>query len=74
MASSIDEVEVTSEAIDRTAGFELLDRRARELLGVSAGDFLTAWDSGDLGRFDHVVAMELGMLIPLARKLPPAGV
>jgi len=67
MNPSTDLAEVTSEQIDKKTGHALLDERARELLGMSADEFLAVWDSEEINDYDHVDVMEIAILIPLAR-------
>ncbi len=58
--------------LTQAEGRELLDRRTRETLGLSAEEFIAAWESGALDDYpDHVEIMRLAMLIPFAT-LPDA--
>lgn len=54
-------------AIDQDEGGRILDSTARRLLNMSGDDFLDRWQRGDTADLDHVAAMKVAMLIPLAR-------
>ena len=56
------------EALDRDEGLELLDRQARELLGMSGEEFVCAWDSGTFAKDpERPEVMRVAMLLPFAR-------
>jgi hypothetical protein len=71
---SIRAVEVTE--LSREEGRALLDRAARDLLGISGEEFLRRWDAGgyeaDRDRCEPDVT-ELAMLIPFAREVSGDG-
>jgi hypothetical protein len=48
-------------------GRALLDRAARELLGISGDEFLARWDVGDYEGVDDPAITRVAMLIPFAR-------
>jgi hypothetical protein len=58
-------VEVTP--VDQEEGAAILDRAAQRLLHMSGDDFAARWENGDVEGMDHVAAMKVAMLIPLAR-------
>lgn len=54
--------------ISAEAGRALLDREAREYLGISGAEFLAAWDKGEYqGKADTPEIMRLVELIPFTR-------
>ena len=56
------------ETLTVDAGRELLDREARQYLGISRAEFLAAWDNGAYeGKADTPEVMRLVELIPFAR-------
>jgi hypothetical protein len=59
----------TPHSVSDEEGFALLDERARELLGISADEFLRRWDAGEYAGREHSrgAVAKLAMLIPLAR-------
>lgn len=59
----------TPQSVSDDEGFALLDERARELLGISAEEFLRRWDAGEYAGPEHGrgPVAKLAMLIPLAR-------
>jgi hypothetical protein len=63
------ETEISIELLDREEGFALLDQQARELLGMSAEEFVRAWDEGKLAEEAErrLEIMHLAMLLPFAR-------
>lgn len=56
-----------SRPIDQVEGQAILDKAARRLLGLTGDQFVTRWEAGDTDGMDHVAAMKVAMLIPLAR-------
>lgn len=58
---------VTADEVDTQRGRELLDETAQRLLGMSGEEFLARWERGDIADVDHVAAMKVAALIPLAR-------
>jgi hypothetical protein len=53
--------------IDQTEGRAMLDRAAKEALGVSGDAFVRAWDAGDFADDDRPEVAHLAMLLPLGR-------
>lgn len=51
----------------RDEGLAMLDRAAREVLGISGEDFLARWDAGDYEMADDPAITRVAMLIPFAR-------
>lgn len=66
---SKDDVDIVPvQELDKAAGYELLDRQSRKVLGMSAADFIREYDAGDLSNgFERPEVMRLAMLIPFAR-------
>jgi hypothetical protein len=58
----VDVVEVT-----REEGRVILDRAAREALGISGEEFLAKWDVGQYENDDDPAVTRVAMLIPFAR-------
>lgn len=58
-------VEVTEATPDE--GRALLDRAARDVLGISGDEFLAKWDAGDYEGMDDPAITRVAMLIPFAR-------
>jgi hypothetical protein len=50
-------------------GFALLDRQAQRYLGMSARDFIAAWDAGKFAQngAERPEVVRLAMLLPLGR-------
>jgi len=48
-------------------GRALLDKLARELLGMSGEDFVGAWDRGEFEGSDDPDVVRVGMLMPFVR-------
>ena len=61
-AAGIEVVEAT-----REEGRPMLDRAAREVLNISADEFLARWDAGDYESADDPAITRVSMLIPFAR-------
>lgn len=57
---------VEIDAIDRDEGARILDATARRLLDMSGDEFVERWNRGETDDMDHVAAMKVAMLIPLA--------
>jgi hypothetical protein len=55
------------ERLTQEQGEELLERKAKESFGISAAEFRRRWESGELDPDEHPAALELAMLLPLAR-------
>jgi transcriptional regulator with XRE-family HTH domain len=55
--------------VSREDGREMLDRAAREALGISGDEFLSKWDAGDYADADDQAVTRVAMLIPFARCL-----
>jgi hypothetical protein len=51
----------------REEGRAMLDRAAREELGMSGGQFLAKWDAGEYDDTDNPAVTRVAMLIPFAR-------
>lgn len=51
----------------REQGRAMLDRAARDELGLSADQFLTKWDAGGYDDADDPAVTRVAMLIPFAR-------
>ena len=51
----------------RGEGRAMLDRAAREVLGISGKEFLAKWDAGDYETADDPAITRVAMLIPFAR-------
>jgi hypothetical protein len=62
---SDDEVEVVE--VTREQGRAMLDRAARDELGMSGDQFLSKWDAGDYDDTDDPAVTRVTMLIPFAR-------
>lgn len=65
MERESDTIEITP--IGREEGVQILDRAAWRLLNMSGDEFVRRWEHGDTENMDHVAAMKVAMLIPLAR-------
>lgn len=48
-------------------GGAMLDRLARQLLDMSAQDFVRAWDRGDFRDSEDPAVVRVAMLLPFAR-------
>lgn len=59
------EVEVVE--VTREQGRAMLDRAARDELGMSGDQFLARWDAGDYEDADDPAVTRVAMLIPFAR-------
>lgn len=59
------EVEVVE--LSRQEGKAMLDRAARQDLGISADEFLAKWDAGEYEDADDPAVTRVAMLIPFAR-------
>jgi len=59
------EVEVVE--VSREEGRSLLDRAARDELGMSGDRFLAKWDAGEYEDADDPAVTRVAMLIPFAR-------
>jgi hypothetical protein len=59
------EVEVVE--VTREQGRAMLDRAARDELGISAEQFLAKWDAGEYEDADDPTVTRVAMLIPFAR-------
>jgi hypothetical protein len=59
------EVEVVEAT--REEGRAMLDRAAREELGLAGGEFLSKWDTGGYDNTDDPAVTRVAMLIPFAR-------
>lgn len=53
-------------AVDAAEGRAILDASAKRLLGMSGDEFARRWAEGETEGMDHVAAMEVAMLLPLA--------
>ncbi len=51
----------------REEGREMLDRATREVLNISAEEFLAKWDTGEYEDADNPSITRGAMLIPFAR-------
>jgi hypothetical protein len=51
----------------REEGQAMLDRAAREVLGISGDEFLAKWDAGEYEDSDDPAITRVAMLIPFAR-------
>ena len=63
--TQLDAVEVVEATPEE--GRALLDRAAREVLGISGDEFLAKWDAGDYEDSDDPAITRVAMLIPFAR-------
>ena len=61
-SDAIEVVEAT-----REEGQAMLDRAAREVLGISGNEFLARWDAGKYKTADDPAITRVAMLIPFAR-------
>ena len=53
--------------LTQAEGRELLNRRTQETLGMTAEDFIAAWNNGAFDNDpNHIEIMRLAMLIPFA--------
>jgi len=53
--------------VTREQGRAMLDRAARDELGMSGDQFLSKWDAGDYDDTDDPAVTRVTMLIPFAR-------
>jgi hypothetical protein len=54
--------------LSREEGLALLDRAARRRLGMSAEEFIRAWEAGEfVGKADQGGVAGVAMLLPFAR-------
>lgn len=51
----------------RDEGRQLLDEAARRKLGMTAEDFLVAWDAGRFAENDSMAVHEVAALVPFGR-------
>lgn len=51
----------------REEGIEILDRAARQALGISGEEFLRRWDAGEYEESEDRAVARVAMLIPFAR-------
>lgn len=49
-------------------GTQLVERKAQQYFGISADEFARRWDAGELRADDHAHALEVALLLPLARQ------
>ncbi len=63
--TQLDAVEVVEATPEE--GRALLDRAAREVLGISGDEFLAKWDAGEYEGSDDPAITRVAMLIPFAR-------
>ena len=67
MAASIEQVIVPAgRELTAEQGRQLIDERARSLLGMSGDEFRRRWEAGDLDTDDDNV-LHVAMLLPLGR-------
>lgn len=64
MAATIDE---SIQELDAREGWELLDRQARQRLGMSAEEFVRAWDAGEFDGRDDAAVIDVALLLPFGR-------
>ena len=57
----------TVEFLTREEGWQILDEQARRSLGMSAEEFVRAWNAGEFDNPDRPEVMHVAMLLPLAR-------
>jgi hypothetical protein len=63
-----DEGAVDVRELSREEGRALLDELARRYLSMSADEFVSAWDAGELnGPFDSADVARVAMLLPFGR-------
>lgn len=48
-------------------GWEILERRARETLGMSAEEFIEKWEAGEIGAPDRSEILSIAFLIPYVK-------
>jgi hypothetical protein len=67
--SDVDTIETLPEVreVSYEEGMQMLDKQARQYLGMSAEEFLHAWDTGAFPDPDGPGIMHVAMLIPFAR-------
>ena len=53
--------------LTREEGWQILDEQARRSLGMSAEEFVRAWNAGEIDDPDRPEVMHVAMLLPLAR-------
>lgn len=76
MATAADQQWDASHELTHDEGWKLLDEQARRYLGLSAEEFIRAWDSGELDPNDpcgHSAVMGVAMLLPLIREVCPSS-
>jgi hypothetical protein len=64
MAAIIDE---SIHELDSREGWELLDRQARQRLGMSAEGFVRAWEAGEFDGRDDSAVVDVALLLPFGR-------
>jgi hypothetical protein len=58
----------SNEELNEQEAWDLLDRRARFYLNMSADEFMHAWDAGEFNEdADRPEVMRVAMLLPFAR-------
>ena len=64
-ATTDHEVEVVE--VSRQEGRDMLDKAARDALGMPGDEFLAKWDAGEYEDADDPAVTRVAMLIPFAR-------
>ena len=60
--------------VSKSEGLEMLDRLTRQYLGISASDFISAWQAGKFhDENEYPEAVRMSLMIPLAVKWPGAS-
>lgn len=68
MTVHVQESSATPHEVSREEGRAVLDRQARQYLGMSGEEFARAWEAGELDqRADRPEVMRVAMLLPLGR-------
>lgn len=65
--SLTDDVSACASEVPRDEGRQLLDEVARKNLGMTAEEFLTAWDAGRFADNDSLAVHEVAALVPFGR-------
>lgn len=62
-----DDVGTSAEELSPEEGRRLLDAAARQHLGMSAEEFIEAWDGGFFAEQDTLPVQRVAMLLPFGR-------
>jgi hypothetical protein len=65
--NSIDDLLPPYHEVTVEEGWEILEKRSRETLGISAREFIERWEAGDIEDPDRSEILSLAFLIPFVR-------